>query len=215
MKEKTTKQRVKRNLVKIVIVTILVTIFLLSMTACSKVTEIRDVSGFDKVTLSGSGDLIIEQGDTESLTIEAQANTMQYIETTVSGGTLSIGIPDKAGRPLRLGSVKYYLTVKDLSGITAFGSGNISSSDLVTDAIEIIISGSGTITLSGEANTQEIEINGSGKYSAKNFKTSQCIVKINGSGSANVNVTDNLDITINGSGDVKYTGDPSVQRKQN
>jgi hypothetical protein len=201
---------------KLILIIGLITIFLISMNSCvGAISEERDVSGFDKVTLSGSGDLIIEQGDTESLTIEAQANTMQYIETKVSGGTLSIGIPDKAGRPLLLGSVKYYLTVKDLSGITALGSGNIISSDLVTDTIGIIIGGSGAITLSGEANTQEIEINGSGKYSAKNFKTSECIVKINGSGSANVNVSDNLDITINGSGDVKYTGDPSVQKKQN
>jgi len=215
MSGKTEKQRTRRKIIKLVLMISLVTIFLLSMTSCSKVSENRDVSGFDKVTLSGSGDLVIEQGDTESLTIEAKANTMQYIETTVSNGTLSISIPDKEGKPLLLGGVKYYLKVKDLSEIATFGDGDISSSDFVTDKIVIIISGSGTITLAGEAKSQEIKIDGSGKYSARDFKTGECTVKVNGSGSANVNVTDELDITINGNGDVKYTGDPSVQRKQN
>ena len=203
------------NVLKIILITVIVAIFLMSMIACSKVSEKRDVSGFDKVTLAGEGDLIIEQGATESLTIEAQASVMEFIETTVSDGTLSISIPDKEGRPRSLGGVKYYLKVKDLDGITAFGSGDISSSDFVTDKITITIGGSGTITLSGEATSQEIEINGSGRYSAKDFETSECTVKINGSGRADVNVSDNLDITINGNGKVNYEGDPSVRRTQN
>ncbi len=214
---KTEKQRTRRNIVKLVLMISMITIFLLAMTACSKVSEKRDVSGFNKVTLSGDGDLFIEQGDTESLTIEAQENVMEFIETIVSGGTLSISIHEKDGKkpPRSLGGVKYYLKVKDLDGISAFGSGEISSSDFVTDTIAINIGGSGTVTLSGEAKSQEIKIDGSGKYSAKDFKTSECTVKINGSGSANVNVTVSLDITINGSGDVKYVGDPSVKRQQN
>jgi len=218
MINKSKKQKTKLNILKLVLLIGLAIIFLISMASCSssgQLSEKRDISSFDKVTLSGDGDLFIEQGNSESLTIVAQENTMQYIETTVSGGTLSISIPDKKGRPLRLGGVKYYLKVKDLDDITVFGSGDVSSDDFETDTIAITISGSGTVTLSGEAQSQEIEINGSGKYSAKDFETSKCAVKINGSGSANVNVTDSLDITINGSGDVNYVGAPSVTRTQN
>jgi hypothetical protein len=207
----------KANILKLVLAIIIVTLFLMSMTSCKLVSQPRDVSGIDKVAIHGSGELIIEQGDTESLTVTAPAELLPYIETTVSGGTLTISIPDEEGDkpPITIRGVRYYLKVKDLNEISAFGSGSISSSDFVTDTIKIIIAGSSNIELSGQATSQEIEIDGSGNYSAKNFETSQCTVRINGSGNASVNVRDNLDITINGSGNVKYVGDPSVQKKQN
>jgi len=212
---KTMKQITKRNTVKLVLVISLITIFLLLVTSCSlfeQVLEERDVSGFDKVILYGSADLFIEQGDQESLTVEAQENLMPYIETTVSGGTLELKM--KEGRkPRQFQGINYYLTVKDLNEISVFGSGDVISSDLVTDTIVIAIDGSGDIKLSGEAKKQEITIHGSGDYSAKDFKSSECTVKIFGSGDAIVNATDSLDIEIYGSGDIQYLGSPSVNQK--
>ena len=58
------------------------------------VTEERDVSGFDRVALSGFGEVIITQGDKESLTVETDDNLMRYIETKVRGGTLELGFTD-------------------------------------------------------------------------------------------------------------------------
>ncbi len=43
------------------------------------ITESRDVSGFDSVSLTGIGRVIITQGDKESLTIEADDNLLEYI----------------------------------------------------------------------------------------------------------------------------------------
>jgi len=61
---------------KLILIIGLITIFLISMNSCvGAISEERDVSGFDKVTLSGSGDLIIEQGDTESLTVTVRATS--------------------------------------------------------------------------------------------------------------------------------------------
>ena len=52
MSGKTKKQGTRRNIIKLVLVISLIAIFLLSMTSCSKVSENRDVSGFDEdVTL--------------------------------------------------------------------------------------------------------------------------------------------------------------------
>ena len=47
------------------------------------VTKERDVSGFDKVVVSGLGRVIVTQGDEESLTVETDDNLMQYIETLI------------------------------------------------------------------------------------------------------------------------------------
>jgi len=52
------------------------------------VTEDRSVSGFDKVDLQSIGNLTIIEGDSESLTIKADDNVMQYITTEVFNDTL-------------------------------------------------------------------------------------------------------------------------------
>src|SRR3990170_5909134 len=54
------------------------------------VTEERDVSDFHKIHLSGIGNLIITQGEEESLTIEADDNIMPLISADVSGERLTI-----------------------------------------------------------------------------------------------------------------------------
>jgi hypothetical protein len=54
------------------------------------VTETRQVSGFDKVSVSGGGELIIIQDGTESVTVETDDNLMQYLVAEVRGGTLDL-----------------------------------------------------------------------------------------------------------------------------
>ena len=52
------------------------------------VTKTVEVSNFDSVSLEGSGDVYVEQGQTESLTIEADDNIQPLLETKVSGKEL-------------------------------------------------------------------------------------------------------------------------------
>ncbi len=55
------------------------------------IKDSRSVAGFDKVSISGSGFLLITQGDEESLAIECDDNIASYIRSSVKDGTLNIG----------------------------------------------------------------------------------------------------------------------------
>ena len=58
------------------------------------------------------------------------------------------------------------MTVKDLNGLAVSGSGTISAPKLAA----IIVprsAGSGTITVKGAANDQDLAISGSGRYQAE------------------------------------------------
>ena len=55
------------------------------------ISETRSVSGFDSVAMSGSGKLVIEQGETESLTITADDNLLPRLPAEVRGGELHLG----------------------------------------------------------------------------------------------------------------------------
>jgi Putative auto-transporter adhesin, head GIN domain len=172
-------------------------------------TETRNVSGFTTVELDGSGDLQLQQTGTESLTITADDNLLQYLTSDINNGRLKLGT--KSGTNVRSSKpVLYTLTVKNLNGIVLAGSGNIGGKDLASDSMRIEIAGSGNITTSGSADHAELIVEGSGNYSGDSFKTKNARVEIDGSGGVIVAASDTLDVTINGSGSVEYIGDPKV-----
>ncbi len=233
---------------KKVLLFVLIPFVLLTMTACSIsgirisppqvevvegsgniVTEERAVSGFNQVTLSGLGDLTIVQGDTESLTIEADDNIINRITTEVIGSRLVIGMEPGFNFNLPKG-IQYRLTVKDLTKIeiTGFGnvemdslktdkltlqltgSGNINLGDLTADSLDLTISGFGSADVAGSVQDQEVTITGSGNFDAEDLQSETANVTIGGFGSANIWVKSALDVRITGSGSVDYYGSPSV-----
>ncbi|HEY9468078.1 MAG TPA: DUF2807 domain-containing protein [Propionibacteriaceae bacterium] len=88
-------------------------------------SESRQVSGFTKVELSGSGELKIEQTGTESLTISAEDNVLPKISSEVSGRTLILGSKSNA-KIIPTKPISYSLTVKDLTGLAVSGSGSVT-----------------------------------------------------------------------------------------
>jgi hypothetical protein len=194
-------------------------------------SETRAVSGFSAVALSGTGDLIITQGNQEGLTIEAEDNILPYIETEVRGSTLYIGYKNNVGvSPTR--PVKFALQVKDLNSASISGSGSIATNQFKTDHLDVAISGSGNadlqnlelnrlkVSLSGSGNidaagktsSQEIFISGSGKYRGGDLHSSQASVTVSGSGNLTVWADESLDAHISGSGTVSYYGQPRISQ---
>ena len=197
------------------------------------VSESREVSGFDQVSLSGSGELTITQGDEESLTVEAEDNVMSTIKTEVKGDTLYISQSSTWWRPLvPTKPVKFDLTMKEISGVNVSGSGTVDAASIKTDdldldvsgsgkvdigsltveTLEVDVSGSGEFNLSGQVTTQKIDISGSGKYRAGELESETVTLEVIGSGNATVWATETLDVEISGSGKVEYYGSPRVSQ---
>jgi hypothetical protein len=223
---------------KSLLLVLLLFVVLLSVSACDAtltrgsgayITEAREVSNFDSIDLSGSGEVIVTQGEGESLTIETDDNVMEHVKAEVSGGTLKLGFEDGLNlvSPTRL---IFTVGVNDLSSVRITGSGDVESDRIETDRLETTITGSGDvqiaeltadevkaritgsgdIDLAGEAATQDVTISGSGKYRAGDLRSEKAEVSISGSGNATVWATETLDVSISGSGDVNYYGRPAM-----
>jgi hypothetical protein len=176
------------------------------------VTETREVSGFSKVELSGSAELTIEKTGTESLSISAEDNLLPQLTSDVSGDTLILGTkPNTSILPTK--PITYSVTVKDLTGIAVSGSGTVRVSNLMTNSLTTKISGSGTITVSGGVNDQDVDISGSGRYQAEQMTSKAVKAQISGSGTASVLAADLLDVKISGSGTLTYSGNPQVTQE--
>jgi predicted small secreted protein len=193
-----------------------------------RISESRPVSDIDRVILAGSGDVILTQGDRESLTVETDDNLMEHITTEVSGGTLTLGT--KKGVNVRPTRLRFTLTVVDLEELTVSGSGDIAAERFDTDAIEVQVSGSGdvrvdaltadttkvqiggsgSVELAGQVSEQEVTISGSGKYRGEDLRSETASVKVDGSGDATLWATGSLNARVAGSGSVRYYGDPQT-----
>jgi hypothetical protein len=174
-------------------------------------TESRDVARFSTIELTGSGDVIIEQNGTESLSIEAEDNLLPNLTSDVSNGTLQLGTTE--GVDLHhTQPVTYRVTVADLAGLRLSGSGSLTAVGITTPAISIDISGSGDVTMDGMADNQTVTISGSGDYSARDLLSRNASAEISGSGNVTVNTLDVLNAKISGSGDATYAGNPQVSQ---
>ena len=172
-------------------------------------TESRDVGDFSTIELTGSGNVIIEQNGTESLSIEAEDNLLPDLTSDVSSDTLRLGTKEGVDLDPTL-LVTYRVTVDDLAGLRLSGSGSVTATGITTPAISIDISGSGDVTVDGTADSQTVTISGSGNYNAGDLETRYSTAEISGSGNVTVNALDTLDAEISGSGNTTYTGTPQV-----
>ncbi|MBN1875029.1 MAG: DUF2807 domain-containing protein [Anaerolineae bacterium] len=193
-------------------------------------TEKRHVHNFDGVVISGIGNLYIEVGKEEGLTIEAEDNLLPYLTTEVHGNTLEIGTQ----RGINLHPkkpVNFYLTVKELDKVEVSGTADVETQDLeaerfsvdisgsssikmaklTADRLKVNISGSGKLDIAGGGvGEQNVTVSGSGEYRAKTLESNEADIHISGSGSAVIWVYERLDVEISGNGSVRYAGNPAI-----
>jgi len=166
-----------------------------------KVNVYITVKDIQALSVSGSGDLI---GETKIVTGDLDLN--------VSGsGNLKIEIEasgDVEGDVSGSGSLLLKGTCKTFESDVS-GSGKVSLGLTIRETADFGVSGSGRIEANGSAAIVKASISGSGKVLAANLETSRCDVKISGSGDVEINVKNELDANITGSGSVTYKGNPS------
>ncbi|PSL48133.1 putative autotransporter adhesin-like protein [Chitinophaga niastensis] len=191
--------------------------------------EARNATPFKDISTSGVYKVIILQGNTHSIKIEAEDNLLPYIITDISGGKLDIH--SKKGYNIQpTKEITVYITLQKVERLSASGAGGFSSngllkSDLIklefsgaadadlninTHELEVSISGASNVKLKGNSSEADYRISGSADIAALDLQTDNVRIGISGTGKANVNAQKKLDISVSGMGKVKYTGEPSI-----
>ncbi len=207
------------------------------------ISETRNINGVNRVVLREYGQLIITQGETESLSLEGQDSVLQLVRTEVRNGELLLDVEggwwDRTwraiastveGKPL-----KYFLTLKKLDGlfvsgaarvkINGFkfddfqlilkGAGEIIMTDIEANSLDIELPGAELISLAGTSVNQKVWLKGAGSYDAPRLKTENAIVKIHGVGKARIWASSSLDAQVDGVGHIEYRGNPDVRKSVN
>jgi len=212
--------------------------FVLAMLAGLRATaEVQDrhLTGFHLVNSSTSCDLVITQGNTESVKVDASPKVIDNIITEVRNGELKIYM--KKGfhwnNFFNNSKMVIYISVRNISGISMSGSGDVSfknglkagklalsisgSGDfdgrVDVNSLTTQISGSGDIQLRGHATNCSVKTSGSGDFDGRDLATSSANVSTSGSGDVSIRVSENLMAHSSGSGDIHYAGSPKSVMK--
>jgi hypothetical protein len=102
-----------------------------------------------------------------------------------------------------------YLEIEGKLDIRSKSTGDV---DIVAAAhkVNVDISSTGDVTIFGECYEQSVRTSSTGHYKAFDLLSEICSVMSNGTGDAEVNVSNKLSISINSTGDVFYTGSADV-----
>jgi hypothetical protein len=101
------------------------------------------------------------------------------------------------------------LAVEKLS-VEVRGSGDLEIEDLEGESVEVQVSGSGDVSARGTAPDQSVTVRGSGSVDTFALESRSTQARVSGSGNVELWVTETLDVTISGSGDISYRGDAKV-----
>jgi hypothetical protein len=190
-------------------------------------SEERQVSGIESISTGSSINLIIEQTGSESIRIEATENIIPDIITEVVNGELQISLKPVGFTGIR--PINCFVSVKDINSIKISSSASVKCDNLKTENLsvemassskgslnvdvtnlDLKIASSANLTISGQADLQTIIVNSSGNLEAFNLVSKDCKIEVNSSGSANINVIENLDAKVNSSARLNYKGSPKV-----
>lgn len=195
-------------------------------------TENRSVANFDEVVLAVPGEVSIEQGSRETLTLEAEPAVLRQITTEVRGRRLLIGVAPggiRTQQPIRM-----KLGVRALRALESRAPGAISIGWLSSDSLALVLAGAGSIHLDrlenarglevridgngdvaiggGKVIAQQLVISGVGSYAAPQLASERAQVVIDGNGDVQLAASHALSVRIGGVGNVRYRGDPAVKQ---
>ena len=169
------------------------------------ISESRELNNFTSITLLGSIDVNIKTSESNNCVVVADDNLIPYIKTEVVNNKLNISLNESYSSEEKL---VVNINTPNYDEVSLSGSGNINILDFKNNNLSLNISGSGNITGNGEVEILVVKINGSGNLMSKEIKSKSATITINGSGDGEVFAGDSISAKINGSGNIKYFGNP-------
>ncbi|MFT3910844.1 MAG: head GIN domain-containing protein [Ferruginibacter sp.] len=181
--------------------------------------------------LQMNGNVYFTQGPTTKLEISAKESIHSILETTVIDNRLVIRY--KNGKTYDEDeSIRINITAPDVNSLSLNTSGNIyATNDILQSVLTLRSYGSGSIQLKrvfvnsidaesnqsgtikaidGTVSVETLQTYGSGKIDMLAVSARTATAHAKGSGDIKLKVLDSLDVTVDGSGSVYYSGYPSI-----
>lgn len=177
-----------------------------------RVVEKRSVTPFTAISTEGAFEIEVTSQKDLALEVEGDDNILKIVTAEVSNNVLRLKSSQSysSDEP-----VKFRISVPDLSALSVAGAGHVDIKNLKNDKFEIDVQGAPTISVSGNTKLVDIDSSGAGKIDTHNLHASRAVVDSKGVSRIDLDVKDQLDVTISGPSSVYYKGDPQVNKTIN
>ena len=195
------------------------------------ITRVVPVAMVNAIVVEGSTDVTVIRGNEQRVEITGQPELIDLIKTKVDNGVWEISTTECYSTDREF-SVR--LTVPMLNSVITEGSGSVTSEQvfntgkthlaikgsgsiaidtLYEGLLEVLVEGSGSISVFGTCRELDLTSNGSGDFHALGLAANEAQIELEGSGSAEFTAISELEARITGSGSLRYRGKPEVSTK--
>ncbi len=193
------------------------------------------VADYSSIDLGGVANVSYRQfsGDKPYLQVNVDENIFPLLDIKVQGGSLIIRTQD--GQNIKPTEFTIYTNSQELNqakvsgagdlylqgevnsqnmNIIVSGSGNVATDSLYCEKLDVAVSGAGDVKLAGGGVISYFSISGAGDVKAYDFHVKELNCKVSGAGDMEVSVSEKMEASVSGAGDIKYKGNPSVVNKR-
>ena len=172
-------------------------------------TETREVAAFDEVQLHGAYRVEIAIGPSRPIEITADDNLLPVIRTEVKDNRLIVRpsepITPKTEILLRIGA-------PNVEGLFCYGFSKIRLRGVNNETLRIGVTGA-TVAAHGETNSLNLSVEGDGEIRADELRAHNVDATLTGGGKVDTLAIDKLIVFINGTGTVRYSGNPEIEKR--
>lgn len=192
--------------------------------------QVRSVTAFSGLKVSGGIDVYLSQGDDYSLAVSASEDRYRdNIRTEVKNGVLDIWYDnDHWGKNSGNKKLRVYLSFKTLERIEGSGAcdfiinGMLTSNSIlvklsgaseIKGAVKIVnlsmdLSGASTVALNGSAENMKLDASGASDIKNYDLQVENCIAKLSGASDVRLKITGSITASASGASTLYYEGDP-------
>jgi len=195
--------------------------------------DVRKLQPFDEILVTGDIEVLLQKGEEESATVEANGISADKVSVYVKGGKLKVQLID--GFFYKNVDVNVVITYRSLRQVTGNAGSRIKSDAVIetdlfsakagsgaqveleikVNSLSAMASEGGELELSGTTASQNASATTGGQYRALNLQCDQTEVRASTGGKAVVVALKSLDASVNTGGEVAYSGDPEVRNTRN
>lgn len=214
-------------------------LFMVVTSYMSKAQETKNysVKNFNSIGVSSGIDLYLTQGNSESVSIKSDAETLKDVVVEQNGENINIKFKDgfKWSGVFKNRTIKAYVNFKTLNALSASGGSDVftqnqiktdklaihssGGSDLkltvVCSELSVQSSGGSDLNLKGKAENMTIQSSGGSDIHAYELITDYAKVQASGGSDVSIYVNKGLEAAASGGGDVSYKGSASLKKTSN
>ena len=192
-----------------------------------KNVQVRNVSEFSSIKVSGGIDVYLSQSNEEAVAVSSSDESdRDYIKTEVKDGVLNIYYDSHSFKLMRNKQLRAYVSFKTLESIEGSGatdfivngkfSGNsvkikLSGASDMKGMIDLVnaqvdLNGASTMKISGRIQNLKIEASGASDLKNYDLVVDNCIAQLSGASDVKITVNKSISAKASGASNLDYKG---------